>query len=220
MKEVLISIIGAIGLGGLITFFIKRHDDKKEKYKTNLIEILKVTCSYSQLITDNLARLISLNKRKVQQMDDPLQVLTQMVDEQKRDERKLKKIHKQCSNSNIRNCDECNRLMNLWYKRKVNIDQDFSQIRADLKENNHELQQKINDARDSIKEYNGLLNLVAVSSIKHSRIHVLLSELDIKTMNIILFEEKKKPPYDFYYLLTDQLELINKIRVLINRQLT
>lgn len=64
MKEVLIAIIGTIGLGGLITFFIKRYDEKQEKNKKNIIEVLKAVCAYNQVIIDYMPQHISLLKQK------------------------------------------------------------------------------------------------------------------------------------------------------------
>lgn len=219
MKEVLISIIGTIGLGGLITFLIKRYDEKQDKNKKNIIEVLKTVCAYNQVIIDYMSQHISLLKQKSHKLEEPVLSLSEKMDQQKRNFRKLKKIKKDCATKNIRNCDECCKLQEIYNIRDDEINKTFTQIKTIKKEDEKELIQKIIDTRENIRNFNGLLNRPAVNSIKFSKLYSLLSELDVRTIKI-LTHEPNEDAEKFNNLLIEQHTTINHIKSLINKRLS
>lgn len=219
MKEVLISIIGAIGLGGLITFLIKRHDEKQEKYKNNLIEVLKTVCAYNQVIIDYLPQQICLIKQNSQKLKNPVHTLSEKVNQQTSNFRKLKKIKKDCVSKNIRNCEECCRLREIYDNGDDEIKKTFTHIEKITKEDDKQLIQKIIDTREDIRKFNGLLNRPTVNSIKFSQLHSLLNELDTRTVKILIHEPDESNADKFYDLLVEQHTTINKIKLLINKRL-
>ncbi|WP_064976278.1 hypothetical protein [Alistipes provencensis] len=215
MKEVLITIISAIGLGSLITFFIKRYDEKKSIKQKALTDTLNHICGYSKSISEFMLEHTYAFKEFNDRYVIP-DSLDSDIDVQNKDIAQLEEMQ---SHGEV-DCVEYNSLQQKIFQQQIALKDKLTEIRNNRNKEELKFVARFKELRTNISSYNNLLNITKVNGSKYPDIYKAIGELDVNTVAILLFDEKiiAKESLKLFDLFAKQLNQIEKIKFLINKK--